>query len=50
MNQYYNWDELLELGCPDGLVIQYITFTKQDINRWLYNDSMSHLIETMEDK
>ncbi len=30
---YYTWEELRELGCPDGLLIQYIWFTKQDLKR-----------------
>ena len=35
MNQYYTMDELRELGCPDGLLMQYIFFTKLEINKML---------------
>ncbi len=33
MNEYYTLDELRALGCPDGLLIQYFTFTKREIDR-----------------
>lgn len=36
MNEYYyTWDELRDLGCPDGLLMQYIFCTKAQINEML---------------
>lgn len=32
---YYTVEELRELGCPDCLIIQYITFTKKEIDRMI---------------
>lgn len=35
MIEYYTFDDLRKLGCPNELLIQYITFTKDQINKWL---------------
>lgn len=31
--QYYTMDELRAFGCPDGLLIQYVFCTKEEIDR-----------------
>ena len=33
---YYTFEELRALGCPDGLLMQYVTFTKKEINKMLF--------------
>jgi hypothetical protein len=35
MNEYYTWEELLKLGCPPQLCIQYILMTKD----WIYKET-----------
>lgn len=35
MNLYYTFDELRALGCPDGLLIQYVFLTKAEIDKLL---------------
>ena len=35
MIEYYTFDELRKLGCPDSLLMQYIFFTKLEINKML---------------
>ena len=35
MNSYYTMDELRALGCPNDLLIQYITFTKEEIDKFI---------------
>lgn len=44
---YYSWDELVELGCPAGLVMQYLWTSKEEINAMLYKESMGNLLEAM---
>ena len=34
-DKYYTVDELRQLGCPDGLIIQYIFMTKE----WIYKET-----------
>ena len=33
MNEYYTMDELRALGCPNGLLMQYIFCTKKEIDQ-----------------
>lgn len=33
MIEYYTWEELIELGCPPQLVIQYIFMDKDWIEK-----------------
>lgn len=35
MNEYYTFDELRALGCPNGLLIQYWCLTKTEIDKML---------------
>jgi hypothetical protein len=31
--EYYSFEELREMGCPDGLLIQYVMLTKAEIDK-----------------
>lgn len=35
MNEYYTFDELRALGCPDELLFQYIWMTKEWIDEMI---------------
>lgn len=37
-HEYYTWDELRAMGCPDELLIQYILFTKADLKKYFNID------------
>lgn len=48
MDGSYSRDELVELGCPPGLVIQYLFMSKAEINAMLYEEDMNNLINAMQ--
>jgi hypothetical protein len=33
IEEYYTWEELIELGCPPQLIIQYIFMTKDWVEK-----------------
>ena len=33
MNDHYDFDELRAMGCPNGLLMQYVCLTKAEIDR-----------------
>jgi hypothetical protein len=48
MNDCYTWEELIELGCPPGLVMQYINWTKSEINKMLNNHAILEMLRAMD--
>lgn len=46
-NETYSADELIELGCPRELIIQYLWFSKEEINQMIYISEIENLIEAM---
>lgn len=41
------WEELLELGCPPGLCIQYIFSSRAEICEMVYKDRIMELVNEM---
>jgi len=47
-NEYYTFDELRALGCPEGLLMQYICMTKAEVDN-LYRDKTTKIQIKFED-